>query len=110
MRRLLLCLLPALCLGCFVLEELEAADELVGKSTQGARAEEKAEAAKTSAAEQEKAKRERIRQWWDGARTLDPDPDPPTGDQAFVQCHLRGTSFLTRQADCLSRGGRPGAP
>ncbi len=91
-------------LGCFVLDELDAAE----KETAGYR---KNKPEKPVAAKQDEGSeknlpsyQKQLNQWWGEARSL----DARDIDDSIVRCQLDGTAQFMSRDDCAARGGRAG--
>ena len=82
--------------GCFVFDEIDKGRESMGKPPA---AEKQAAAAAAGA----KKAGEKAPSWWEKAGTL----APGEGDASIVSCALRGSVQFMREADCLTRGGKP---
>jgi hypothetical protein len=81
--------------GCFVFDEIDKGQAMMSKPSA---AKEKEAAVKAKAEAGEKAP-----SWWEKAGTL----APGEGDATIVGCRLSGKLQFMREADCLTRGGRP---
>ncbi len=92
-RALALALLLAPLGGCFVFDEIDSAGQPAGK-TAAADAQRPAQAGANAAARPS---------WWEKASSL----DPAGRDASVVSCRLPGGVQYMREADCLTRGGRP---
>jgi hypothetical protein len=92
-------------LGCFVLDELDAAEDLMEKPS-FAEKQKKQPAAKEQprpAAEKAQPNRPSVRDWWKKTRSL------TSGEVSseFVSCELNGATQFMHRPDCLARGGTP---
>jgi hypothetical protein len=106
-RRLIaLALTTILGLGCFVLEELESAENLLDNPEFSDKRQKKKPAApEPPQAEPEKnyADRPSVGEWWKKTRSL---TSGEVSDE-FVKCGLGGKTQFMRRPDCLARGGKP---
>jgi len=103
MRVLVVILASSLCWGCFVLDEIDAGQkEMIRFDGKGA-AKESSEAPALAKADAP-SPQERMRKWWDGARTFSPRADDAKSD--VVSCKIAGTLRFMSQGDCQSSGGR----
>lgn len=84
-------LLVPLC-GCFVFDELDKSEQMIGKQPEAV--------PQPAGAAPGEAKPPN---WWEKASTL----APGEGDASIVGCRLGGQLQFMREADCLTRGGRP---
>lgn len=94
LRALALVLLLAPLGGCFVFDEIDNSKKMMSKQPE---AKAQAGAAGTAAAA------EKPPNWWEKASSL----TPGEGDASIVGCRLEGRLQFMREADCLTRGGRP---
>ena len=105
LRLVALALTTSLLLGCFVLDELDAAENLMEKP--GFSSEQKK---KPGPPEQPQAVRDTgnadrvpVSDWWKKARSL----TSGEVDDGIVRCELGGATQFMRRPDCLARGGTP---
>lgn len=87
--------------GCFVLEELEAGNEIMEQHSRA----HAASASEGGAEETARAAEDggRRRSLWEGGRAL----DPRERDAEIARCQLEGRSLFMARSDCLARGGSP---
>lgn len=101
MRFLTVLLASLACAGCFALDEIDAGqkemDRYGGKKPAGGA---EAPAAKSDTP----SPQERMKQWWNSARTLTPREDDAKSD--VVSCKLGGATRFMSQSDCQNSGGR----
>lgn len=92
-------------LGCFVLDELDAAGDLMEKPSfsQKQKKQPHAREEPRPAAEKVQANRPSVRDWWKKTRSL------TSGEVSseFVSCELDGSTQFMHRPDCLARGGTP---
>ena len=86
-------LLVPLC-GCFVFDELDASEKLMGVKKESEAQEAEKAAAKAG---------EKPANWWEKASALTPEER----DASIVGCKLGGKLQFMREVDCRTRGGRP---
>jgi hypothetical protein len=109
----ILCLLAAagLASGCFVIDEINAGQEIMDQHRpHGKKAEE--DAAKTGSPEDSSPGLvARVKDWWDGlgpesggATPRDSGP-PPHPDNVLGRCDLGGSLTFMRKFDCQRKGG-----
>jgi len=101
---LVLVLLAAPTLGCYVLDELDASKKEVDRYSkhkqkeEAPKAEQKAEAGKVDLP----AYQDQLKQWWGKSHSLDPQDI----DSSIVRCLLGGKTQFMGRDDCLARGGK----
>jgi hypothetical protein len=103
MRVLVVILASCLCWGCFVLDEIDAGQKEMNRYDGKGRTKESSEAPAQGKAETLSPK-DRMRQWWNSARTLSPRADDAKSD--VVSCKIAGTVRFMSQGDCQNSGGR----
>ena len=107
LRLLALALTTILGLGCFVFDELDAAEDLMDKPgfSDKQQQQKKPDPLPQSEAAPEKGRADRpsVGDWWKKTRSLTPGK---VGDE-FVRCELGGTTQFMRWPNCLARGGTP---
>ena len=97
----LLAVAPLTLPGCFVLEELEAGNEIMERHSRShAASASEAGAEETARAGEEGGRR---RSLWESGRPL----DPREMDAGIARCHLEGSTSFMARSDCLARGGSP---
>ncbi len=102
MRVLAVILASVVFAGCFALDEIDAGQKEMDRyGTKGKAGGGASPAGKT---EEKASPQERMRQWWDSARTFTPREDDAKSD--VVSCKLGGAVRFMRQADCQNSGGR----
>jgi hypothetical protein len=105
LRLAVLALTAVLGLGCFVLDELDAADNLMDKPSFSDKQKKKPDVQEQPqpAAEKVQANRPSVGDWWKKTRSL------TSGEVSneFVKCELGGATRFMRRPDCLARGGTP---
>ena len=111
LRILALALVTVLGLGCFVFEELDAAEDLMERpSFSNEKTKEPAKPRQPDTPQQaeaapEKSFTDRLSEgeWWKKTRSL---TSGEVSDE-FVKCDLGGKTQFMRRPDCLARGGTP---
>jgi len=105
LRLVALALTTILGLGCFVLDELDSAKELMEKPGFSVKQEKKPDAPEQPQAVPEKghADRPSLGEWWKKTRSL---TSGQVSDE-FVKCELGGATQFMRRPNCLARGGTP---
>jgi hypothetical protein len=105
LRLVALALTTILGLGCFVLDELDSAKELMDNPSFSDKQEKKPEAPEQPQAAPEKAHADRpsVGEWWKKTRSL---TSGEVSDE-FVSCELGGATQFMRRPNCLARGGTP---
>ena len=110
LRLVVLALTTILGLGCFVLEELDSAGDLMDKPGFADKQQQKQKKKKPAAPEQPQAAPEKghanlpsVGDWWKKTRSL------TSGEVAdeFVKCEVDGMMQFMRRPNCLARGGKP---
>ncbi len=105
LRLVAVVLTAVLGLGCFVLDELDAAQNLMDKPSFADEQKKKPDAKEEArpAAEKVHANRPSVRDWWKKTRSL------TSGEVSneFVKCELDGSMQFMHRPDCLARGGTP---
>lgn len=109
----ILCLLAAACLasGCFVLDEIQAGQDLMDQHRPGgAKAEEDASESEPSG-DASPGLVAKVKDWWSGlgadggdATARDSGP-PPHPDDVLGTCDLGGSLTFMRKFDCQRKGG-----
>jgi len=108
LRLIALALTTVLGLGCFVLDELDDAKDLLDKPSFSQR--EKQEEKQPDAVEQPEAAPKKdhanlpsVGEWWKKTRSL------TSGElgEGLVRCELGGTTQFMHRPNCLARGGTP---
>lgn len=101
---LVLVLLVAPSLGCYVLDELDASKKEVARYSKNkhkeepSKAEQKTEANKADVP----AYQDQLKEWWGKSHSLDPQDI----DSSIVRCKLGGSSQFMGRDECLARGGK----
>jgi hypothetical protein len=105
LRLVALALTTILGLGCFVLDELDAAAELMDKPSFSNKQQKKSDAPEPPRAAPEKGHAEgpSVGDWWKKARSV---TSGEVSDE-FVKCELGGATQFMRRPNCLARGGTP---
>lgn len=105
LRLVALALTAILALGCFVLDELDSAQNLMENPGFSSEQEKKPDAPEQPQAAPERAHADRSSEgdWWKKSRSL------TSGEVSneFVKCELHGATQFMRRPDCLARGGTP---
>ncbi len=97
MRAILASLAACLLCGCFVMDELDAADAQLGKATP-----KETESGATGAQTAQAGEGEEKESWWDKARTISSEEV----SSEIVGCDLPGGRQFMKREDCQVRGGR----
>lgn len=109
LRLLALAFTMILGLGCFVLDELDSAKDLMDNPRFSDKGEKKPDAprqpqaAPENAPEEDRADRPSVGEWWKKTRSL---TSGEVSDE-FVSCELGGATQFMRRPNCLARGGTP---
>jgi hypothetical protein len=108
LRLVVLALTTILGLGCFVFDELDAAQALMDKpgfSDKQQQKKKKPDPAPQSEAAPEKSHADRpsVGDWWKKTRSL---TSGEVSDE-IVRCELGGATQFMRRPNCLARGGTP---
>jgi hypothetical protein len=103
MRVLVVILASTLCWGCFVLDEIDAGQKEMNRYDGKNKVKSSSETPAAGKSETVSPK-ERMRQWWDSARTFSPRADDAKSD--VVSCKLGGAVRFMSQGDCQNSGGR----
>jgi len=112
LRLIVLALTAILGLGCFVLDELDSAKDLMDKPGFSDKQQKKSPAAEQPQAAPEESRvapeksqsdRPSVGDWWKKTRSL---TSGEVSDE-FVKCELGGTTQFMRRPNCLARGGKP---
>jgi hypothetical protein len=109
MRRLRLAALLLVALlgsGCFVLDELDAGNEIMDSHSATRNKNAKAAAEKAAAEKQGEPQdpKERQKTWWDSATSLSSADQAPKEDP-HIRCRIEKSERFMRQSDCLTQGG-----
>ena len=104
MRLLVVILASTLCWGCFVLDEIDAGQKEMNRYDGKGATKDAGEAAPAAGKSETASPKERMRQWWNSARTFSPRADDAKSD--VVSCKLGGTLRFMSQSDCTNSGGR----
>jgi hypothetical protein len=102
MRVLSVILASIACWGCFALDEIDAGQKEMDRYDAKKKAASDASAA--SGKPETASPQERMKQWWNSARTLTPREDDAKSD--VVSCQLGGHVRFMSQGDCQNSGGR----
>jgi len=105
LRLIALALTAILGLGCFVLDELDSAKDLMDHPRFSDKQEKKPDAPEQPQAAPEKAQADRpsVGEWWKKTRSL---TSGEVSDE-FVRCEIGGATQFMRRPNCLARGGTP---
>jgi hypothetical protein len=106
LRLIALALTTILGLGCFVLDELDAAENLMDKPGFSDKQQKKkpdASEQPQAAPEKGRADRPSVGDWWKKTRSL---TSGEVSDE-FVKCEIGGATQFMRRPNCLARGGTP---
>ncbi len=109
MRLLALILAATFLSGCFVFDELDKSESLLGHYGSASKNKEPVEEApppsrRSSDAGTVKKTWAKVKRW--GKRQLEPDRPPPHPDNVVVRCVRNGKTHYTRRFDCKTDGGR----
>ncbi len=114
MRRwsVVLCLLAAVCLapGCFVLDEIEAGQEIMDQHRPGGEKAEQDTREPHPSEDSAPGLVARVKDWWSGlgaedAQAARDSGPPPHPDDVLGTCDLGGSLTFMRKFDCQRRGG-----
>lgn len=100
MRVLVVILAAASCWGCFALDEIDAGQKEMDRYN----TKNKISSEAPAKGKPEPSPKERMRQWWDSARTFSPRADDAKSD--VVSCKLGGAVRFMSQSDCRNSGGQ----
>jgi hypothetical protein len=104
MRVFAVILASTLCWGCFVFDEIDAGQKEMDRYGSKNKGSGEAAAPGKSEKTETASPQERMRQWWNSARTFSPRAEDAKSD--IVSCKLDGAVRFMSQTDCQNSGGR----